>query len=81
LVGADGLAYLLSFLSVGPILGGGGLKIRDFDNYVDTVRRLQTLGYEEARSKFDTQEVADRFGDANEYFPYLTEPLEKISRL
>ncbi|GLB64066.1 hypothetical protein NCCP2495_19450 [Dietzia sp. NCCP-2495] len=81
LVGADGLAYLLSFLSVGPILGGGGLKIRDFDNYVDTVRRLQTPGYEQARSKFGSQEVADNYGDANEYFPYLPEELEKIIHL
>ncbi|WP_156523474.1 hypothetical protein [Dietzia sp. 111N12-1] len=81
MVGDQGFAILLSFLSVGPIRGGGGQKITNFDNYVDTVRRLQVPGYEQARSKFGSQEVADEFGDATEYSPYLPETLEKIIRL
>lgn len=45
-LGADGLAYALSLLSPGPILGGDDVRVKDFNGFVDLVRRTQTPWYE-----------------------------------
>ncbi|AMY56499.1 hypothetical protein A3L23_05201 (plasmid) [Rhodococcoides fascians D188] len=78
-LGAEGLAHLLAFLSAGPLKGGGASRIADFDGFVDLVRRVQTPYYEEARPRFDDEDVHDRYDDANEYFPYLPKQLQKIA--
>lgn len=80
-IGSRGLTYLLSFLTQGPLLTrsrSGTPSIEDFDEFTDLVRRVQTPYYEEARRLFGTEEVEDRFSDANEYLPYLPEMLKSI---
>lgn len=54
LLGVDGLTLLLSWISVGPLKGGGGTitTSKDLDSYVDLVRRVQIPYYEEARHSF-----------------------------
>jgi len=78
LLGEDGLAYLLSMLSAGP-LKGGGITVSDLDGFVDLTRRLQTPWYEQARARFGDEDVKTDLADANEVFPYLPETLKKIA--
>lgn len=40
-LGVDGLTYLLSFLSAGPLKATGGMGVADHDAFVDLVRRVQ----------------------------------------
>jgi len=84
LLGTDGLTYLMSFLSVGPIKIGNGMSrnsnIADMHEFVDLVRRLQTPHYEEARQYFSDPEVLEQFSDGNEYYPYLVEQLKRINQ-
>jgi len=81
-IGVDGLAKLLSMLSLGPIkenLGAGKHRdIADTDEFVDFVRRVQTPNYEEARRKFGDPDLLDDFSDSNEIAPYLQERLQRI---
>lgn len=79
-LGADGLAYALSLLSPGPIMGDTAVRVADFNGFVDLIRRTQTPWYEEARSRFGTEETRDRFGDANEIAPYVPVALERIAQ-
>jgi hypothetical protein len=82
-LGEDGLAYLLSHLSVGPIILRRNRKslcdVADIDEYVDFIRRVQTPYYEEARQKFSDSEVREDFSDANEVSPYLPQNLKRIA--
>lgn len=79
-LGPDGLALLLSWLSVGPLKGGGsGPCVADLDEFVDFVRRVQTPYYEEARPHFGDEHTYYWLGDANEYHPYLPETLQDIA--
>lgn len=78
-LGSDGLAMLLSWLSVGPLKGGGGPRVTNVDEFVDFVRRVQTPYYEEARSRFDEEKTHHWLDDANEYYPYLPETLSRIA--
>ena len=81
-LGDKGLAYLLSKLSLGPIMGHINQESRcgvnDFDEFVDFIRRLQTPYYEQARRHFSNRDVLDEYCDSNEYLPYLPEELKDI---
>ncbi len=80
--GDKGLAYLLSKLSIGPIMGyinqESHCGVNDFDEFVDFIRRLQTPFYEQARRHFSNEDVLDEYCNANEYLPYLPEELKDI---
>jgi hypothetical protein len=81
-LGPDGVAYLLSMLSLGPLKGPGESmpEVSDFDGYVDLFRRVQTPWYEEARRRFDEEAVINWLSDASEVLPYHPDVLERIAR-
>lgn len=83
-IGDGGVAHLLAFLSIGPLRqpSGDGYfpRVKDLDEFVDLFRRLQTPWYEEARRRFDDQEVQYRLSDANEVYPYLPVTLERVAK-
>jgi hypothetical protein len=83
-VGARGLSYLLSHLSLGPIMFACGIQSHrdasNIDEFVDLIRRLQIPYYEEARRKFRNQKMIENFSSATEMYPYLPETLEWIAR-
>lgn len=83
-LGADGLTYLLSFLSVGPIRRALGDQsssaVRDIDSFVDFVRRVQIPGYEQARPHYADPDVQARYSDATEHFPYRQEAIDELLR-
>lgn len=81
LLGIDGLNYLLSFLSVGTLKEGGGMRVRDMDGFVDLVRRLQVPNYEAARARFHEHEVQERYSDANEILPYMQDEMASIVQM
>lgn len=76
-LGMDGLTTLLSWLSHGPVDGGGhpDLTIEDLNEYVDLVRRLQIHYYEQARRRFRNREAHERLAFVNPIFPYTQESL------
>jgi hypothetical protein len=76
-LGIDGLSELLSWLSWGPVDGGGHPDIapEDLDDYVDLVRRLQLPHYEEARRRFRISEVREQLSGVNPLFPYTQDRL------
>ena len=81
-LGPEGLTYLLSKLSIGPIAQNGEKhqvsRLPDLDEYVDFTRRVQIPYYEEARKLFGTQSIQDDFYDANEHMPYWPDRLERM---
>lgn len=81
-LGENGLVYLQTFLSIGPIkhlLGQGShCSVSDLDEFVDFMRRVQTPYYEEARRYFSKRRVLEHFSDSNEYGPYIPEQLREI---
>jgi hypothetical protein len=80
-LGADGLSKLLAELSSGPFKRQpGAMAVGDVDSYVDVLRRLHILQYEEARRRFGDSSVQDFYGAANEYMPYLQSELKAIAR-
>lgn len=83
-LGDHGVAYLLSFLSVGLVFeepdAESPAQIRSISEFVDLFRRVQTPFYEEARIHFADPEVQEQLSDYNEYAPYLPETLERIAR-
>lgn len=82
-LGAEGFVYLTAFLSLGPIKVAAGskwAKAFDMDEFVDFMRRMQTPYYEDARRLYDSEEMSERLGDANEVLPYLPEYCEKFAR-
>ena len=81
MLGPDGLAKLLSFLSYGPLRDGSQQRPpKDMDEFVDLVRRLQSPHYEEARRRFGEDDVQADYADANEVYPYMQERLQAIIR-
>ena len=82
-LGDNGLTYLLSHLSAGPLIasrnGGGHRSVADIHEFVDLIRRLQIPYYEQARRKFSLAEVRNDFSDANEVYPYMPENLKRIA--
>jgi hypothetical protein len=81
-LGLDGLTTLLSWLTYGPVDGGGHPDVapQDLDGYVDLVRRLQLPYYEQARLRFGTQDVHERLVGVNPAFPYIQESLQWAAR-
>ena len=79
LLGEDGLASLLAFLSPGPLRGGNANRIVDVDEFVDLVRRLHTPYYEEARPRFTEPEVVNDLADTSEDWPYVPAVLKRIA--
>jgi hypothetical protein len=77
-LGRDGLTYLLSHLSTGPLMGVKSGGVKDLDEYVDLIRRVQTPYYEEARRKFGTSELQAAAHGWNEYAPYTQQYLIDI---
>lgn len=81
-LGVNGLIYLTSFLSIGPLkksIGQGSrFGITQPDEFVDFMRRLQTPYYEEARTKFSSRDVLEWYSDSNEVAPYSPDSLKKI---
>jgi hypothetical protein len=76
-LGSKGLAVLTSMLSRGKALEANINDIKDMDEFVDLIRRLQLPYYEEARKSFGTFDVYELFGrDAHSV--YLPENLKKI---
>ena len=82
-LGESGLAYLLSKLSLGPIMKSmdqsSFCQVADMDEFVDFFRRVQTPFYEQARTKFGSAEVQSDFAGSNELYPYLPESLKSIA--
>lgn len=76
-LGVDGLTVLLSWLSRGPVDGGGhpDVAIEDLDGYVDLVRRLQIPHYEQARRRFRDQDVYEKLVGVNREYPYTQDNL------
>jgi hypothetical protein len=79
-LGPDGLVNVLSYLSVGPVMVARPTRplVKDWDNFVDFVRRVQVPGYEQARQLYGLAEVRERFSDAHEYAPYVQEEIEAL---
>lgn len=81
-LGVDGMTYLLSYLSVGPVTLNLGAKpsirVKNFDEFIDFIRRAQTPHYEEARKKFNNRELLDEFSGTGEVSPFEQISLKKI---
>lgn len=77
-IGLDGMAYLLSFLSHGKAIRKNGNSIKDLDEFIDVIRRIQTPYYEEARRYFHTEKTQSLIEGCNEYYPYTQKILKKI---
>lgn len=81
-VGIDGLAYVTTFLSLGPIKTklnqGNFTKAKDMDELADFIRRVQLPYYEEARRHFNNPDLIEHYSDNNEYGPYTQESLKRI---
>jgi hypothetical protein len=81
-LGHDGLAYIFSKLSLGPIKTTNGetpfMEVKDIENFIDFARRVQTPYYEEARQKFSTPEVLSKYSDSDEVAPYEQATLKEI---
>lgn len=84
-LGIDGLSYLLTFYSLGPLKTlplskefRSKNRILNNDEFIDFIRRVQIPYYEEARQYFSKREVLEDYSDSNEYYPYLPHNLKKI---
>lgn len=80
--GPAGLTLLLSWLSAGPLQGGGRPRIaqEDLDSYVGLVRRVQVPGYEQARRRFGDPGARKRYAACDETWPYTVRVLRRIGR-
>lgn len=76
-----GAAYLLSFLSLGPVKGLIGQQphcsVKNTDEFVDFFRRVQTPYYEEARRLFRDSRYLEENYDNNEVGPYRPAVLKR----
>lgn len=81
-LGAKGLSYCMTFLSLGPVIEANGgtshCYIQDFDEFADFVRRVQVPYYEEARRLYTSSEVLAALSDANEFYPYIPEKMKAL---
>lgn len=77
-LGVNGLVYLTSFLSLGPLKKTSYSNVANNDEFVDFIRRVQIPYYEEARRKFTDPQVLEWHSDSNEVAPYFTEGLKRI---
>lgn len=83
-LGVDGLASLLTFLSLGPLKvaseGEDHQRVTlDMTNFVDFVRRVQTPGYEQARAAYQDPEVQENHADNNELAPYMQATIGRLA--
>lgn len=78
-LGVDGIAYLTSFLTLGPALGASSDRGVNNDQFADFFRRVQVPYYEEARRKFQDPEVKHYLQGSSEVATYLQEDLKKIA--
>ena len=81
-LGVEGLSYLLSFLSEGPLFpdNHGNIMVRNLDRFTDFFRRVQMPLYEEARRWFRQPEVLNEFAEAGCVVPYQLDSLKRIVR-
>ncbi|MDG4760484.1 hypothetical protein [Micromonospora sp. WMMD710] len=80
-LGLEGLTRLLGWLSAGPIRNvPDSNRVSDMDGFVDLVRRVQIPWYEQARSRFRDEQTHHWLGDANEYYPYQPDVLQRIAQ-
>jgi hypothetical protein len=81
-LGENGVAYLLSKLSLGTLIKQlrkeTFTQIQDFDEFVDFFRRVQVPYYEEARRYFKTELTRDQCSDWDETSTYFPEQLKKL---
>jgi len=81
-LGPKGLVYLTSFLSIGKVMNNLGRnsrsRIKNLDEFVDLLRRVQVPYYEEARKKFSEEHILEDMSDANEVSPYQENTLKRI---
>jgi len=79
-LGPDGLAYLLGFLSRGPLSKHSSCRIKPehMDGFVDFFRRVQTAHYEQARRKFSSSTVSEQHDGYDETYTPAT--LKLISK-
>ncbi len=84
LLGHDGAAKLLSWLSAGPVMIANragrvkGCRVTNLDAFVDLFRRLQTPFYEEARASLSDGEILSDLADVDEVFPYTQGILREL---
>lgn len=82
-LGADGLAILLSWVADAGYMYPGResvREVRDLEEWVDFVRRVQTPWYEEARPYLRDPEVQEQLSDMSGSQPYHPDILEKIAK-
>ena len=82
-LGFDGLAYLSSMISSGPIIERLSGKnqtqhVADSPQFADFLRRVQIPYYEEARQYFGEEDLLEELRDSNESAPYRQESLLAI---
>lgn len=84
-LGTQGLVYLTSFLSIGPISKQFGdnssAGVKDFDEFVDFFRRVQIPFYEQARMKFSPHLFNENNLEPSGILDYMPKNLERISKL
>lgn len=82
-LGDEGRAWLLSYLSLGPIhtiqIENPRPTITDFAQYVDLFHRFQTPWYEEARSYLHTAASAEVLGGIGPAAAYVPATLREIA--
>lgn len=83
-LGLEGMNWLLSDLSVGPVMSEDCVRrecsVKDMDVFVDFFRRVQVPYYEEARRKFRNESIRYYLEGANEASPYTQSSLKKIAK-
>jgi len=79
-LGPDGLAYLTSMLSYGPALQGQGSPTApNLEQFTDFLRRVQLPFYEEARQRYQEQDVQDDLQGTNQVAPYLQRYMRRLA--
>lgn len=85
LIGQNGLAQLLGFLTEGPAISVATDRARDIPtnltDFVDLFRRLHVPNYERARPHFADPRVQDLLSGWNERAPYFPSELARIAEL
>jgi hypothetical protein len=56
----------------------GVVSPKDIDEFVNFVRRVQVSYYEEARTRFENEDLLRDLADSNELSPYLSKNLKGI---
>jgi len=83
LVGVEGIASLLSLLTVGPLAyvseGASPDKNVSLTDFADLFRRLHVPNYERARQHFDDSRVREFVGGRNERAMYMPSELAEIA--